>query len=73
MGCLSPTPRCRLKSTKSNSVSLSATVRHRSTGASAGAGAWRDLADGVDVSHMASVNAGLFTGVTVGPYASLGL
>ena len=32
-------------------------------------GAWRALADEVDVSHMASVNAGLFAGTMVGPYA----
>jgi len=35
----------------------------------AGRGAWRDLASGVSVRHMASMNSGLFTGVTVGPYA----
>lgn len=39
---------------------------------SAGSGAWRELANGVDVRHMASVRAGLFTGVTVGPYAVRG-
>ncbi len=38
----------------------------------AGASAWRRLARGVDVSHMASVNAGLFTGTMVGPYAVRG-
>lgn len=38
----------------------------------AGDGAWRDLARGADVSHMASVNAGLFTGTVVGPYAVSG-
>jgi hypothetical protein len=27
------------------------------------------LAQGIDVEHMASVHTGLFTGVTVGPYA----
>jgi alpha-N-arabinofuranosidase len=35
----------------------------------AGRGAWRELAQGIDVEHMASVHTGLFTGVTVGPYA----
>ncbi|HSG34118.1 MAG TPA: glycoside hydrolase family 43 protein [Sphingomonadaceae bacterium] len=35
----------------------------------AGRGAWRALADDVDVSYMASIRSGLFTGVTVGPYA----
>lgn len=38
----------------------------------AGGGAWRELAGGVDLRHMASVNSGLFTGVTVGPYAVQG-
>jgi alpha-N-arabinofuranosidase len=38
----------------------------------AGAGAWRCLARSIDVSHMASVNAGLFTGTMVGPYAVRG-
>lgn len=38
----------------------------------AATGAWRALARDVDVSHMASVNAGLFTGVMVGPYAVRG-
>ncbi|HEX6219131.1 MAG TPA: glycoside hydrolase family 43 protein, partial [Sphingomicrobium sp.] len=35
----------------------------------AGRGAWRSVAKNVDVEHMASVHTGLFTGVTVGPYA----
>jgi alpha-N-arabinofuranosidase len=35
----------------------------------AGRGAWRELGKGIDVEHMASVHTGLFTGVTVGPYA----
>ena len=35
----------------------------------AGSGAWRTLAANIDVEHMASVHTGLFTGVTVGPYA----
>lgn len=35
----------------------------------AGRGAWHALAADVDVSHMASVNAGLFAGTMVGPYA----
>lgn len=35
----------------------------------AGNGAWQELAQAVDVEHMASIHAGLFTGVTVGPYA----
>ena len=35
----------------------------------AGRGEWRSLARDVDVEHMASVHTGLFTGVTVGPYA----
>ena len=34
-----------------------------------GRGAWRSLAANVDVEPMASVHTGLFTGVTVGPYA----
>src|SRR5690606_20068429 len=38
----------------------------------AGRGAWRELASEVDVSHMASVNAGLFAGTMVGPYAVRG-
>ncbi len=38
----------------------------------AGRGAWRELAEDVDVRHMASVRAGLFTGVVVGPYAVRG-
>jgi alpha-N-arabinofuranosidase len=38
----------------------------------AGRGDWRQLARGIDVSHMASVNAGLFTGTVVGPYAVQG-
>src|SRR5690606_19106150 len=33
---------------------------------------WRSLAREIDVTHMASVNAGLFTGTTVGPYAVRG-
>ena len=32
-------------------------------------GAWRSVAKNVDVEHMASIHTGLFTGVTVGPYA----
>ena len=39
---------------------------------SAGRGDWRELANDVDIRHMASVNSGLFTGVTVGPYAYRG-
>jgi xylan 1,4-beta-xylosidase len=35
----------------------------------AGRGAWRSVAKNVDVEHMASIHTGLFTGVTVGPYA----
>ena len=35
----------------------------------AGRGEWRSLARDVDVEHMASIHTGLFTGVTVGPYA----
>jgi xylan 1,4-beta-xylosidase len=35
----------------------------------AGRGAWRPLANDVDVRHMASMNSGLFTGTMVGPYA----
>src|SRR5690606_40583361 len=35
----------------------------------AGRGAWRSLASNVDVEPMASIHTGLFTGVTVGPYA----
>jgi len=35
----------------------------------AGRGAWRSLAREIDVEHMASVHTGLFTGVTVGPFA----
>ena len=35
----------------------------------AGRGSWQELAGNVDVEHMASVNAALFTGVMVGPYA----
>jgi alpha-N-arabinofuranosidase len=35
----------------------------------AGRGTWRVLARDVDVMHMASVNAGLFAGTVVGPYA----
>ena len=35
----------------------------------AGKSAWRDLAKGVDVEPLASVHAGLFTGLVVGPYA----
>lgn len=38
----------------------------------AGQRAWRELAADVDIRHMASVNAGLFTGVVVGPYAFAG-
>jgi xylan 1,4-beta-xylosidase len=38
----------------------------------AAGGAWRELANDVDVRHMASVRAGLFTGVVVGPYAVSG-
>ena len=38
----------------------------------AGQRAWRALAGEVDVSHMASVNAGLFAGTMVGPYAVRG-
>lgn len=38
----------------------------------AGETPWRELAPAVDVSHMASVNAGLFTGTMVGPYAVRG-
>ena len=38
----------------------------------AGRGAWRSLARDVNVSHMASVNAGLFAGTIVGPYAVRG-
>lgn len=38
----------------------------------AGRGAWRSLAREIDVSHMASVNAGLFAGTMVGPYAVRG-
>ena len=34
--------------------------------------AWRELKRNVDITHMASVRAGLFTGVTVGPYAVRG-
>jgi alpha-N-arabinofuranosidase len=34
-----------------------------------GRGAGRTLASGIDVERMASVHTGLFTGVTVGPYA----
>ena len=34
-----------------------------------GTGSWTLLAEGVDVSHMASVRSNLFTGVVVGPYA----
>ena len=34
-------------------------------------GAWQIVAKGVDVEHMASVHAGLFTGTVVGPYAQL--
>ena len=35
----------------------------------AGRGAWRALGEAIDVRPLASVNTGLFTGVTVGPYA----
>jgi xylan 1,4-beta-xylosidase len=35
----------------------------------AGEPAWRELARGVDVEPLASVHAGLFTGLVVGPYA----
>jgi xylan 1,4-beta-xylosidase len=35
----------------------------------AGSDAWRPVAQDVDVEHMSSVRAGLFTGVVVGPYA----
>lgn len=38
----------------------------------AGQKAWRELKRNVDITHMASVRAGLFTGVTVGPYAVRG-
>lgn len=38
----------------------------------AGQRSWRELTDDVDVRHMASVRAGLFTGVVVGPYAVKG-
>jgi alpha-N-arabinofuranosidase len=38
----------------------------------AGTRDWRVLARGVDVSALASVNSGLFTGVLVGPYAVTG-
>jgi len=34
-----------------------------------GRGVWRPLAHQIDVERMASVHTGLFTGVTVGPYA----
>ncbi len=36
---------------------------------SVGESRWRPLADGVDVEPLASVHAGLFTGLVVGPYA----
>jgi alpha-N-arabinofuranosidase len=39
---------------------------------SAQGGQWRDLAKGVDITALASVNSGLFTGVLVGPYAVTG-
>lgn len=35
----------------------------------AGSGAWQPLAQDIDVEHMSSIHAGLFTGVLVGPYA----
>ncbi|HEX9807253.1 MAG TPA: glycoside hydrolase family 43 protein [Alteraurantiacibacter sp.] len=35
----------------------------------AGESEWRELAAGVDVEPMASIHAGLFTGVVIGPYA----
>ena len=35
----------------------------------AGSRAWRSLARNFDVEHMASIHTGLFTGVTVGPFA----
>ncbi|MFN6936104.1 MAG: family 43 glycosylhydrolase, partial [Tsuneonella sp.] len=35
----------------------------------AGESAWRSLSQGVDVEPLASVHAGLFTGLVVGPYA----
>lgn len=35
----------------------------------AGRGAWRELASGVDIRHMASMNSGMFAGTMVGPYA----
>lgn len=37
-----------------------------------GDGKWRSLARGVDITALASVNSGLFTGVLVGPYAVAG-
>ena len=38
----------------------------------AGEDQWRELAAGVDVEPMASIHAGLFTGVVIGPYAVRG-
>ncbi|MBU2342485.1 MAG: glycoside hydrolase family 43 protein [Alphaproteobacteria bacterium] len=38
----------------------------------AGAGTWTTLAENVDVEGLASVHAGLFTGLVIGPYAVAG-
>ena len=38
----------------------------------AGESQWREVAAGVDVEPMASIHAGLFTGVVIGPYAVRG-
>jgi alpha-N-arabinofuranosidase len=37
-----------------------------------GQGEWRTLAEGVDVEPLASIHAGLFTGLVIGPYAVRG-